>query len=220
MTADGKITTANRKVQGFSSRRDREHMLELRARADAVMAGARTVDLNAVTMGPGGRKYRQQRLRHELAEYNLRVVVSGGGTVDLNAKIFKTRIPPTIVLTTQRIGPKRLQALREKVEDVYISKKTEIDFGEALQWLKEKWNVKHLLCEGGGALNDALFGAGLVNELHLTICPNIFGGRKAPTLAEGPGRSSLAKADRLKLKSAKRLGDELFLVYRVLRRKG
>lgn len=54
MTADGKITTANRKVEAFGSPRDREHMLELRAEVDAVMAGARTVDLNPITMGPVG----------------------------------------------------------------------------------------------------------------------------------------------------------------------
>src|SRR5438045_1770012 len=77
MTADGKITTANRKVTSFSSARDREHMYELRVTADAVMAGARTVDLNPITMGPGGEKYRAERKRHGLAEYNLRIVVSG-----------------------------------------------------------------------------------------------------------------------------------------------
>ena len=45
MTADGKIATTNRLVSSFSSRRDGQHLLELRATADAVMAGARTVDL-------------------------------------------------------------------------------------------------------------------------------------------------------------------------------
>ncbi|MEI9963030.1 MAG: dihydrofolate reductase family protein [Limisphaerales bacterium] len=45
--------------------------------------------------------------------------------------------------------------------------------------------MKRLLCEGGAELSDALFRAGLVNELHLTICPKIFGGRTAPTIAEG-----------------------------------
>ena len=44
MTADGKIATANRAVSSFSSRRDHDHLLALRATADAVMAGARTVD--------------------------------------------------------------------------------------------------------------------------------------------------------------------------------
>ena len=53
MTADGKIATANRAASSFGSRRDQDHLLQLRATADAVMAGARTVDLNPINMGPG-----------------------------------------------------------------------------------------------------------------------------------------------------------------------
>lgn len=219
MTADGKITTANRRVVAFSSRRDRDHMFELRVHADAVMAGARTVDLNPVTMGPGGKMYRRKRMRRGRAEYNLRIVVSGAGTVNTNAKLFGKKFSPIIVLTTQRAGPKRLEALRKRAQDVHVCGETEIDFEQSLRWLRKKWKVKRLLCEGGGELNDALFRAGLVDELHLTICPKIFGGRHAPTLAEGIGRSKLADATKLELKSSKRFGDELFLVYRVKRQR-
>jgi 2,5-diamino-6-(ribosylamino)-4(3H)-pyrimidinone 5'-phosphate reductase len=215
MTADGKITTAARSVEAFTSPRDREHMFELRALADAVIAGARTVDLNLVTMGPGGQAFRRRRLRRGLSEYNLRVVVSGAGTVDPNARIFARRFSPIVILTTERAGPKRLQALRQRADDVKVCGKSEIDFKRALLWLAQKWKVRCLLCEGGGELNDALFRAGLVNELHVTICPRIFGGRFAPTLADGRGQLRLAEATALELKSFKRHGGELFLVYRV-----
>jgi riboflavin-specific deaminase-like protein len=215
ITADGKINTANRRVESFGSARDREHMLELRVSADAVIAGARTVDLNPVTMGTGGAKYRRRRLRHGLSEYNLRVIVSGAGTVDLNAEIFKRQFSPIIILTTERAGPKRLAAMRGRAQDVIVCGESEIEFEHALRQLRKRWKVKSLLCEGGGELNDALFRAGLVNELHLTICPKIFGGAAAPTLADGRGRLKLADATNLELKSSKRVGDELFLVYRV-----
>ena len=66
-------------------------------------------------------------------------------------------------------------------------------------------------------MNDALFRAGLVDELYLTICPRIFGGQTAPTIADGLGAKFLAKAARLELKTMKRHGDELFLVYRIKR---
>src|SRR5690348_13604445 len=125
MTADGKITTANRRVTSFSSARDREHMFELRVSADAVMAGARTVDLNPVTMGPGGAKYRRRRVRSGFREYNLRVIVSGSGTVDPNAKIFSQKFSPIIVLTTERADPKRLAALRERANEVKICGESE-----------------------------------------------------------------------------------------------
>src|SRR5205807_9022843 len=102
MTADGKIATANRAFSSFSSKRDREHMMELRATVDAVMSGARTVDLNPVTLGPGSAKYRELRIKRGLAEYNLRVVASRLGTIDPEAKIFKASYSRVIVLTSER----------------------------------------------------------------------------------------------------------------------
>ncbi len=215
MTADGKIATANRRVSSFGSKRDQENLLRLRATADAVMAGARTVDSNPVTLGPGPAKYRRLRLRRGLAEFNLRVIVSRSGTVNPNAAVFQRRFSPIIILTTRRASAARLKQLSALATDVKICGAREIDFRRAFRWLRRKWGVKRLLCEGGGELNDALFRAGLVNELHLTACPAIVGGRSAPTIADGTGAPALARAARLELKSARRHGDEMFLVYRV-----
>src|SRR4051794_31223760 len=67
MTADGKLAPANRHFVPFGSKHDRALLLELRAKADAVMAGARTVDLMPVNLGPGPVKNRQARLRNRLA---------------------------------------------------------------------------------------------------------------------------------------------------------
>src|SRR6266513_919149 len=63
MTADGKIATANRAVATFSSKRDFEHLLELRATADAVMSGARTVGQQKINLGPGPARFRRLRLK-------------------------------------------------------------------------------------------------------------------------------------------------------------
>ena len=215
MTADGKIATANRAVSTFSSRRDFEHLLELRAAADAVMSGARTVDQEGVTLGPGPARFRRLRVKNGLAEYNLRIVASGSGSLSPQAEIFRRRFSPVIVLVSERAPVRNLKQLRAVADDVKVCGKSEIDFRRALAWLRGKWNVKRLLCEGGGELNGSLFRAGLVKELHLTICPKIFGGRDAPTIADGQGAMHLADATRLRLKSMKRAGDELFLVYDV-----
>jgi riboflavin-specific deaminase-like protein len=217
MTADGKIATANGAVSSFSSRRDHDHLLELRATADAVIDGARTADMNPINMGPGPAKYRRLRLRRGLAEFNLRIIVSGSGTVNPRAEVFRRQFSPIIILTTRRATAGRLKKLRAVGAQVKICGATEIDFPRALRWLRQQWGIKRLLCEGGGALNDALFRAGLVNELHLTVCPRVFGGRTAPTIADGLGAGSLAQATRLELASLQRRGDEMFLVYRVRR---
>jgi riboflavin-specific deaminase-like protein len=217
MTADGKIATANRAVSSFGSRRDQAHLLQLRATADAVMAGARTTDSNPVTLGPGPAKYRRLRVRRGLAEFNLRIIVSRSGTVNPKAKIFQRRFSPIIILTTRRATASRLKKLRAVATEVKICGAEEIDFPRALRWLREKWGIKRLLCEGGGELNDALFRAGVVDQLHLTVCPKVFGGRTAPTIADGLGSGSLARAAQLELVSARRHDDEMFFVYRVLK---
>ena len=214
-TADGKLAPATRKFEPFSSKRDQSLLLELRARADAVMAGARTVDLMPVGLGPGPARYRRLRLKNGLAEYNLRVVVSGAGTLDPKAAIFKRRFSPIIVLTSGRASQQNLRKLATVADEVKSFGDKHLDFVAALRWLREKWKVRRLLCEGGGEINAGLFEAGVVDEIHHTLCPLIFGGRDAPTMADGQGVKTVAQAIQLRVKSVKRVGDEFFLVYRV-----
>lgn len=213
MTADGKIATANRAVSSFGSACDHEHLYELRATADAVMCGARTADLNKISLGTGDVKLRQLRLKRGLAEHNLRILVTGSGSLDPRAEIFRHRFSPIIILTTTSAAPAKLARLRAVADEVKICGRREINWPGALRWLREKWKIKRLLCEGGGELNDALFRAGLVDELHLTLCPKVFGGRTGPTISDGCGVTRLAGAAELELKSSEQVGDELFLVF-------
>ena len=195
-------------------------MMELRATADAVMCGARTVEISQSILGTGGEKFRRQRLKNGLAEHNLRVLVSGSGSINPDAKIFKKGFSPVIILTTTRISQANLQKLHAVADEVKICGKTEINFHNAFRWLRQKWNVKRLLCEGGGELNDALFRADLVDEVHLTICPIIFGGRRSPTIADGLGTGDLKKAIGFRRKSIRLLKGELFTVWARLRPRG
>src|ERR1017187_4282561 len=156
MTADGKIATANRAVSSFGSACDHEHLLELRATADAVMAGARTVDSAAINLGPGPAKFRRWRLKNGLMENNLRVIVSGNGSLNPAAEIFQHRFSPILVLTTARGSKARLRQLRALADEVKVCGRQEINFREAFCWLRGKWGVKRLLCEGGRRLAEAL----------------------------------------------------------------
>jgi riboflavin-specific deaminase-like protein len=164
-------------------------------------------------LGAGGEKFRKQRLKGGLAEHNLRIIVSGSGSVEPTAEIFKKKFSPIIVLTTERASAKKLKLLRELADEVKVLGETEINFSSALLWLRTKWSVNRLLCEGGGELNDALFRAGLVDEINLTICPKIFGGRTAPTIAEGIGFPRLADAEKFELTSMMLKKGELFTVF-------
>jgi 5-amino-6-(5-phosphoribosylamino)uracil reductase len=213
MTADAKIAFADGKFTPFSSQRDREHMMELRATADAVMCGAKTIETTGTILGNGGDKFRKLRIKSGLAEFPLRVIVSGSGSISPTAKIFQKRFSPIVVLATGRISKANLKKISAVADEVKICGKMEINFPAALRWLREKWKVRRLLCEGGGELHGALIRAGLVDELHLTVCPKIFGGRNTPTIADKKGFFCLADAAQFKLKSANCIDDELFAVF-------
>jgi 2,5-diamino-6-(ribosylamino)-4(3H)-pyrimidinone 5'-phosphate reductase len=214
-TADGKLAPANRHFVPFGSKRDQELLILLRTRCDAIMAGARTVDSVPVNLGPGGKKYRAMRIKNGLAEYNIRVVVSGSASLNPKAEIFKHKFSPLIVLTTERAPRARTARLEKLGAIVKVCGDREVDFISSLRWLRKEWDVKRLLCEGGGEINDALLRADLVDEVYLTLCPVIFGGRNAPTMADGIGVEKLADATRLKLKAWERAGSEMYLVYDV-----
>jgi riboflavin biosynthesis pyrimidine reductase len=55
-----------------------------------------------------------------------------------------------------------------------------VDLGEGLGYLREKHDVRSVLCEGGPHLHAQLIQGGLVDELFVTHAPKLAGG-------EGPG---------------------------------
>ena len=213
MTADGKIATANRAVHSFGSARDLAQLYALRATADAIICGARTVEISNATLGNGGEKYRRLRLKSGLAEFPIRIIVTGSGSIDPRAKIFAKHFSPLVILTTQRAPAKKLGLLQTLADEVKIFGQNEVNFLKAFAWVRKKYRVKRLLCEGGGELNDALFRADLVDEIRLTICPKIFGGNTAPTISEGKGFAKLGLTRRFKLGSKRFFKGELFTTF-------
>lgn len=216
MTADGKIATANGTVSSFGTPRDQARLYHLRSDADAIVCGANTVNFHPVDLGPGPGHFRRRRLRHGLREYPARVIVSGTGSLKPESHLFSRRFSPIYVLTTDRITAGRRGALERVATEVRVFGSGELDVGRALAWLLEL-GIRRLHCEGGGALNDALFRAGAVDRVYVTVCPFLFGGRDAPTIADGMGWPTLGRADRLTLRKRRQVGSEMFLEYDVLR---
>lgn len=220
MTADGKIATANRRISSFGSRRDLEHLYELRATAGAVLCGAATVNSGDVTLRNGGARFTAIRRRRGLSAEPLRVVVSGSGNLRPDAAVFRKGSAPVIVLVSDACPAARRCALEQAGGRVAVFGGRDVDLPAALRWLRAKWSLRRVVCEGGGVLNAAMFAAGLVDELHLTLGPFLFGGRAAPHIADGVGAATLAAAAQLHLVSVRPCGNERFLVLRRGRGKG
>jgi len=67
-------------------------------------------------------------------------------------------------------------------------------------------------------VNGGLLNAGVVDEIYQTVCPLVFGGRHAPTMADGRSVEAVSEATRLQLKKLERVRYELFLVWKVVRK--
>lgn len=215
VSLDGKLALENRSLIQFSSARDRRSVFALRARMDAVLCGAETVQDFSIDLAAGPERYRRERKRLGLAPEPLRILVASTGDVDTSARIFHKPVSPVIVFTTRK-SQKRCRAKVAHVAVVQAFGRDAFDFPAAFRWLRTAHGVRSVVCEGGGETNAELLRAGVVDHIHVTMCPLILRGRHAPTLCDGAGVSSLAGARRLKLKSARAINGELFLVYDVV----
>jgi riboflavin-specific deaminase-like protein len=216
VSADGKLALENRSLIQFSSRLDRQLVFKLRTQVDAVLSGARTVETFSINLAVGSDKWQQERVRRGLPPEPLRIIVSGSASLDPHAKIFQKRVSPVIILTTRSADKKKVAALRKVADAVKIFGERTVSFARAFRWLREQHGVSSIVCEGGGETNAALIRAGVVDELHLTLCPLLLSGRRAPTISDGHGVGALEFAPQLKLKSLKRMKEEIFLIYKIL----
>ena len=186
MSADGKIDTFERQGAAISSQRDKERVDRLRAEADAVMVGGRTLLDENPKLTVKSADLRAAREARGLTPNPVKVGVASNA--DLKpASNFLTAGPARIVIfTTQRTSNGQLEFLRTRGVEVYVHDTQRVDLPQALSTLKEI-GVKRLMVEGGGTLNFELLRLGLVDELTAYVAPLLFGGESAPTLAAGPG---------------------------------
>lgn len=213
MSADGKVASANRRVTRIGSDLDLEELYGLRSTADAILCGARTVEETKATLGNGGDRHRKTRLRRGLQEHPVRIVASATGSLSPDAELWRHRFSPILVLVTPKASPSRLRRLRRLADEVVTYSGSPRSLGTTLTHLAERWGVRRLVVEGGGVLNAALFAADFVDELHLTVCPLLMGGRAAPSIADGEGPEKLADASKFRLRTTRLRGRELFAVY-------
>ncbi|MBX3465900.1 MAG: RibD family protein [Planctomycetes bacterium] len=208
---DGKLSTVGRAPVTWTSRADRARLFERRDAADALLVGAATIRAEDPPLLPTPER-RAARAAAGRAPNPLRVVVSR--SLDLPVARALTPAPDAPVLV---LGPapgsgvpdERARALTARGLEILPVLGAPDDLARALEALAAR-GVREVACEGGGALNAAMLAQGLVDEVHLTVCPVLLGGAAAPTLVDGPGLPALARA---RLLECRAVGDEVFLTY-------
>jgi riboflavin-specific deaminase-like protein len=172
-SADGSVTDEQGRAGMLGGAGDREVFRTLRALADAILVGAGTV--RAEGYGP-------HQLRSDLRvkrEADGRpapapiVVVSRSLDLDLTGPLFTSAQTQTVVLTCADSPRSRLDEAA-RVARVIVAGDAEVDVVAGLAELRGM-GLAHILCEGGPHLNGHLLGAGVVDELCLTVAPAIVG---------------------------------------------
>ena len=214
ITWDGRVTTRKHTPADFSSKRDKRRLTEIRATADAVLVGASTVAADKMTMGISDEALRAARAKRQQPPHPLRVIVSNSGRIAPDLRVFTKDFSPIVVFSTTRMTAPTRTALAAKAE-LWLHESPTVNLPAMLATLRCDYGVKRVVCEGGPRLLRALLTAQLVDEIHLTLCPRLFGGTAAPTLT-GFADDFFPKSARCTLREMQVIGGECFLRYRVV----
>ncbi|MDO9097344.1 MAG: 2,5-diamino-6-(ribosylamino)-4(3H)-pyrimidinone 5'-phosphate reductase, partial [Candidatus Methanoperedens sp.] len=187
MSADGKIATRERKQTRISGSLDFDRMDELRASSDAVMVGIGTVLSDNPSLTVKSRERREKRRRDGKDETPVRIVVDSLARTPVDADIFKKGDGKRIIAVSQSAPHEKVKQLGKYAEIIPVGERT-VDMEKLLQELKAR-GINRLMVEGGATLNWGLISAGLVDEIYTFIGNIIIGGKNAPTLVDGDGRT-------------------------------
>lgn len=216
MSADGKLSTKERKQVKISGKLDFERVDELRARADAVMVGIGTVLSDDPSLTVKSPERRATRKAAGKSENPARIIVDSSARTPPDADIFKKGEGIRIIAVSSSAPAEKIGKLEEKA--VIIKTGAEkVDLPELLGELK-KMGINMLMVEGGATLNWGMLSAGLVDEIYTFVGNLIIGGATSPTFTDGKGFSE-AEILGLELISAEKIEEGVLLKWKVKNRK-
>ena len=185
-TADGKIDTFERKGSAISSAQDKARVDELRANADAVLVGGKTLLEEQPKLTVKSEALREGRIKRGAAPNPIKVGVVTVADIPLESDFIKAGPARAVIFTTSQTSISHIEALRAHGVEVFVHESPRVNLKQMMNTLSEI-GVNRLMVEGGGTINFELMKLGLVDELTIYIAPLIFGGNQAPTLAAGNG---------------------------------
>ena len=215
MSLDGKISTAGREQFRFSSRTDRHLMDRIRSEADAILMGGSTLRVDHPSLCVRNRSLVRRRVDRGQPPQPLGIVVSRSLRIPFRGKFYE-EAPGNRIVVTVRTSPTHRRKKIPGTAELWIAGARDLNPESLVRRLRKR-GVRRLLLEGGGQIHFAFLVRDLVDEIYLTICPVVIGGENAPTPVDGRGfltRTSRPAA----LLSSRRVGQELFLHYRLRNR--
>ncbi len=188
-SVDGKIAPIGGGKVNFGGAEDRQQMEILRAEADGVVIGCGTLLTEDPPLLIRDKSIQARRVEQKGAPHPRNIAICSSLPSQLESMLF-FRNPETekIVFTTEKTPAQIRETAKRfaQVEVVSVNENGRVNLREVVERL-HRIGVQKLLLEGGGELNFSMLQAGLVDEIYLTVCPFIFGGRTAPGSVGGEG---------------------------------
>lgn len=208
-TIDGKVAMPTGESQWISSAAARARVHRLRAGVDAIMVGIGTARADDPLLTARGVRHLRRRAN--------RIVVDPGLELGPDSQLAATASEhATIVLTdSARAGSSRAEALLSRGVEILPMRAQggRIDLRAALAELAASRSIATMLVEGGPGLIGSLFADDLIDECRIHIAPAVMGDERALDAVRGVEPNGLASLRRNPLLRAKRIGDEVELVY-------
>lgn len=214
MSADGKLSTFERKQIKISGKADFDRVDDLRAGADAVMVGIGTMTADNPSLTVKSEDRRKDRILRGLDENPARVIVDSSARTPLNADIFKKGAGQKIIVVSRAAPAEKTAALAALPETKVITAGSDRVDLEEMAVLLKKEGIDRLMVEGGASLNYGLIAAGLADELKIFVGNSVIGGKTAPTFADGEGFSE-AHIKKLELTDFEKIEDGILLTWTV-----
>src|SRR3954470_6452361 len=89
-----------------------------------------------------------------------------------------------VPLLTDRVSDDYLTELRERGVSYLIAGHDDVDLPVVLRRISQRFDVRTLMLEGGGAINGSFVRAGLVDELSLALSPVVDGRVGTPSVVD------------------------------------
>jgi 2,5-diamino-6-(ribosylamino)-4(3H)-pyrimidinone 5'-phosphate reductase len=213
MSADGKLSTRERRQVKISGAEDFARVDRLKAGCDAVMVGIGTVIADDPSLTVKNPDLKSQRQQEGKAEHPVRVVIDSRARISPDASVLNKGDGLRIVAISGRADPARVDVLRAKATVVVVGE-TEVDLSQVLDELGSM-GIRRLMVEGGGTLIAGLVRARLVDEIYTYIGSIVIGGKDAPTLVDGPGWTRETEFARLVLAEVTRMDDGILIHWTV-----
>jgi 2,5-diamino-6-(ribosylamino)-4(3H)-pyrimidinone 5'-phosphate reductase len=214
MSADGKISTKERKQVKISGQIDFKRMDKLRAGSDAIMVGIGTILADDPSLTVKSPELRESRLEKGLDENPARIIIDSNARTPFDADIFKKGEGKRIIIVSESAPVEKTSGLKKKA-DIIVAGKERVDLTVAMSELK-KLGINRLMVEGGATLSWGMISEGLVDEIYIFVGNLIIGGKSAPTFVDGEGFPE-SDIQKLELIDAEKIEEGILLKWIILK---